>query len=124
LIATPATIRRIKFLVLHGSTVEEIATRLGTTLTRLSTFCVAQNISLKPPEPEQAGGKTGTMLDRPVCCPTELPIVLGKATRDALAVEALKRRTSPETLAARVLELVAARHDRTGDNLFAAVLDY
>lgn len=126
LTATPTTFRRIRTLVRHGHGESEISARMLCGLAPLKAFCAAHQISLVPLDggrPAPGPIKAGTDFDRKVHRPSTLSTALEYGTMDAYAIEAERRGTTIAKLAAEVLAVVAARHER-GDNLFAAVLDY
>lgn len=126
LTANPTTIRRIRTLVRHGHHESEISVRLLVGLEPLRRFCAAHQIELTPvviDAPALAPLKTGADFDRKPRSPSLLSVTLEFGTLDAIQVEAMRRGTTAAKLAAEILAIVAARHER-GDNLFAAVLDY
>lgn len=126
LTAMPTTIRRIRTLVRHGHGPEDIAARMLVGLAALRAYCATHQIDLTPID---GGGpaiepiKVGAHFDRKARAPSLLSVTMERGTVDALAVEALRRGTTTAKLAAEILAVVSARHER-GDNLFAAVLDY
>lgn len=126
LTATPTTIRKIRTFVRHGFGPEDISVRMLCGIAGLRKFCETHQISLVPLDgggPAPSPLKTGADFDRNPRAPSLISITLERGTTDALAIEATKRGTTIAKLAAEILAVVAARHER-GDNLFAAVLDY
>lgn len=126
LTANPTTIRKIRTFVRHGLAVEDISVRMLCGLIPLRRFCEQHQIDLVPLDgggPTPTPVKIGTDFDRKVRAPSLLGVTLERNTVDAISIEATRRGTTIAKLAAEILTIVAARHER-GDNLFAAVLDY
>lgn len=126
LTAAPTTLRRIRTLVRHGHVPEDIAARMLVGIVALRAYCETHQIDLSPADgggPAISPVKTGADFDRKPRSPSLLSVTLEYGTMDAYAIEAERRGTTMAKLAAEILTVVAARHER-GDNLFAAVLDY
>lgn len=125
LTATPATFRKIRTLVRHGHPPEEISLRMLCGLPYLRSFCTTHQISLAPCDDGEPAPplKAGADFDDKPSAPYGISVVLGRGTVDAMIAEAKRRGTTPAKLAAKILLLVSAPHER-GENLFAAVLDY
>lgn len=125
LVANPTTFRRIRALVRHGYGPEDISVRLLCGLSPLKAFCVTHNIELVPvvDAPSVSPVKTGADFDSAPRASSNFTVTLGRGTIDAIEAEAVRRGTTAAKLAAKILLLVSAPHER-GENLFAAVLDY
>lgn len=124
LTATPATFRKIRTLVRHGHPESEISVRMLCAPGHLKAFCATHQISLVPHYPDEpAQPKAGADFDDKPSAPYGISVVIGRGTVDAMIAEAKRRGTTPAKLAAKILLLVSAPHER-GENLFAAVLDY